>query len=206
MSHEFAPILRWSLVAVTAAALTISLARLSQHRSPAATARANATGCETDAGHAVMLTSMLIMFAVPSAPIPVATWRALFTVALTCYGVLLMAHTVRWRAQPVGERRFDGIFASGHHLVMAAAMLYMTFTSASMPATPHSHHPDLPVPVFAWALVVMFTADALRQIIVAATLHTPGRAATKLPSSIQTTLIPPTIMDAAMAVMLVAML
>jgi hypothetical protein len=206
MPHEFSPALRWILVVVTAVALAISLVRLGRHRAVTTTTGIRSVGCETDAGHVVMLASMLIMFAAPGAPIPVGTWRTLFTVALICYGVLLVAHTVRWHVQPAAERGINGLFASGHHLVMAAAMLYMTFASGSVPTTPHRHHAGIPFPVLAWALVVVFTVDALRQILVAATLQAPGRAATKLSPSVRVTLVPPTVMDAAMAIMLAAML
>lgn len=206
MLHEFPAIPRWSLVVVTTVALTISLVRLGRHSSPTARAGITFTGCETDAGHGAMLASMLVMFAAPNAPISVAVWRTVFTIAVICSTALLVAHTFRWRAQHPVARRIDGIFASGHHLVMAAAMLYMTFASAAAPATPHPHHAGLPLPVVAWTLVVVLTADALRQILVAVTLQTPGRAATKLPTSIRITLIPPTIMDAAMVVMLTVML
>lgn len=206
MSHEFPPVLRWGLVAVTAVALAISLGRFGRHGPATAVRALTANDCATDAGHVVMLASMLVMFAVPDAPIPVGTWRALFTVALICYGALLVAHTVRWRAQLAAERSADRIFASVHHLVMAGAMLYMTFASESLPATHHPHHTGLPLPIFAWTLVVALGADALRQILVAATLRTPDLAATKLPPSIRITLVPPTVMDAAMAIMLAAML
>jgi hypothetical protein len=204
--HEFSPLLRWSLVAVTAVALAISLGRLGRHRPTTATAGLTSTGCEADAGHALMLTSMLVMFAAPGGLVPVGTWRALFTVAVICYGALLVGHTVRWRAQPVVERRIDGIFSAGHHLVMAAAMLYMTFTSGPVAATPNAHHAGLPLPGIAWALVVVLTIDAVRQILAAATLQAPGRTATKLPPSIRIALVPPTVMDATMAIMLAAML
>lgn len=198
--------MRWILVAVTAVGLAISLARLGRRRSAAATGGIAVIGCQTDAGHAVMLASMLVMFAAPDAPIPVGAWRGIFTAAVICYGALLVVHAVRWRAQPLAQRQIGGVSASGHHLVMATVMLYMTLSSEARPAAFHAHHPGLPFPVFAWVLVAGLTIDALRQVLIGATLQVPGRAAVKLPPSIRVTLVPPAVMDAGMAVMLAAML
>jgi hypothetical protein len=206
MFHELPPVMRWSLVVVTASALAISLARLGRHSLTRQATGLHAADCETETGHVVMLASMLVMFAAPNAPVPVGTWRVVFTAALICYGVLLVIRAVQWRAQAPADRRKTRIFAAGHHFVMAAAMLYMTSASKPTPATPHKHHADLPWPVLAWTLVVVLTADALRQVLVAATRRAPGLAATKLPPSIRVAFVPPTVMDAAMAMMLVAML
>ncbi|WP_045386389.1 hypothetical protein, partial [Mycobacterium kyorinense] len=67
----------------------------------------------------------------------------------------------------VVQRR--AIAAAGYHLVVAAAMLYMTFGSESMPAMAGMDHPQLPLPALAWALIVLLIADALVQVVAAAT-------------------------------------
>ncbi|MDA3660184.1 MULTISPECIES: DUF5134 domain-containing protein [Mycobacterium] len=191
---------------MTAIALGISLIRLGWRRSTQQTTGFYATDCESDAGHAVMLTGMLIMFAAPRAPIPVSAWRSVFTIAVGCFAVLLVARVVQWRTQPPADRRSDHIAAAGYHLVVAAAMLYMTFGSEPMPAMPGMHHTQLPLPALAWALVVLLIADAIIQVVAATTLRMPSGTGTRLPPSIRIAVFPQTVMDVAMAIMLVAML